>query len=68
MRTYNQALELAMMCARNARLSSNKQVARELWKMAQEYQAEAAKLDDGRLPSLGNQPQWLQEQSQARQR
>jgi len=60
MRTYSEALELATMCARNARLSSNKQVARELWKMAQEYQAEAAKLDNGRQPELGDPPQELE--------
>jgi hypothetical protein len=35
-------------------------VARELWKMAQEYQAESAKLDDGRLPDLGNPPRELE--------
>jgi hypothetical protein len=56
MRTYAEAAELAKMCARNARASSEKQVARELWKMAQEYQAEAAKLDDGRLLDLGTAP------------
>ena len=33
MRTYSEALELAVMSARNARLASNKQVARELWKL-----------------------------------
>jgi hypothetical protein len=60
MRTYSEALELAIMCARNARLSSNKQVARELWKMAQEYQAEVAKLDSGRMPDLGETPPWLE--------
>jgi hypothetical protein len=38
MRTYREALELALMSARNARLTSDKQTARELWKMAQEYQ------------------------------
>jgi hypothetical protein len=38
------------MCAKNARLSTEKGVARELWKMAQEYQAEAAELDNGRRP------------------
>ena len=59
MRTYGESLELAEMCARNARIASNKDVARELWKMAQEYQAEVAKLDDGRLPELGNPPQGL---------
>ena len=57
MRTYSEAAELARMC-RNARTSSEKRVARELWKMAQEYQAEAAKLDDGRLLDLGTAPQW----------
>ena len=60
MRTYSEAAELAKMCARNARASSEKQVARELWKMAQEYQAEAAKLDDGRLLDLGTAPQWVE--------
>jgi hypothetical protein len=29
--------------------------------MAQEYQAEAAKLDDGKLPGLGNPPQGLED-------
>ena len=59
MRTYGEALELATICARNARISSDKDVARELWKMAREYQAEVAKLDNGRLPELGNPPQGL---------
>ena len=60
MRSYSEAFELAIMCARNARLSSNKEVARELWKMAQEYRAEAAKLDNGGLPDLGNPPLGLE--------
>jgi hypothetical protein len=34
MHTYSEALNLAMMCVRNAHLSSDKEVARELWKMA----------------------------------
>ena len=61
MRTYSEALELAKMCARNAHISSDKRVACELWKMAQEYQAEAAKLDDGKLPELGKPPQGLED-------
>jgi hypothetical protein len=61
MRTYSEAAELAKMCARNERASSEKRVARELWKMAQEYQAEAAKLDDGRLLDLGTAPQWVED-------
>ena len=52
MRTYEELLELANLCARNARISSEKEVARELWKMAQEYQAEATKLNNGRLPEF----------------
>ena len=58
--SYSETFELAMVCARNARFSGNKDVAREFWKMAQEYQAESAKLDDGRLPDLGNPPRELE--------
>jgi hypothetical protein len=59
MRTYSEAFELAKMCARDARLPSNEQTAHELWKMAQEYQVEAAKL--GRMPDLGDPPQGLED-------
>jgi hypothetical protein len=58
MHTYTEVLELAIMSARNARLASTKQVAQELWKIAQEYQAEAAKL--GEMPDIGEPPQGLQ--------
>ena len=61
MRTYSEALELALMSARNARSASTKQVARELWKMAQEYQAEVAKLSNGRVPDLGSPPDRLKD-------
>jgi len=60
-RSYSETFELAMVCARNARFSGNKDVAREFWKMAQEYQAESAKLDDGRLLDLGTAPQWVED-------
>jgi hypothetical protein len=56
--TYSEARKLAMMSARNARLASTKQVAQELWKMAQEYQAEAAKLGDA--PDIGEPPQGVE--------
>jgi hypothetical protein len=52
MHTYSEAFELATMCAQT-RSASTKQVAQELWKMEQEYQAEAAKLDGGRMPVRG---------------
>ena len=62
MRTYSEAFELALMSARNARSASTKQVARELWKMAQEYQAEAAaKLGNGRVLDLGSPPDSLKD-------
>jgi hypothetical protein len=59
MRTYSEACELAIMCARNSHGSTDKRVARELWKMAQEYQTEAAKL--GSAPDLGNPPRGLED-------
>jgi hypothetical protein len=58
MHTFSEALELAIMSARNARLSTNTRVAQELWKMAQEYQTEAAKL--GELPDIGDPPRGIE--------
>jgi hypothetical protein len=60
MRTYSEALEFAVMSARCARCASNNQVARELWKIAQEYQAEAAKLNGGTLPDIGDPPRGVE--------
>ena len=59
MHTYSEVLELAIMSARNARLASTKQAAQELWQIAQEYQAEAAKL--GEVPDIGDPPQGLED-------
>ena len=36
---YEDLVELARMCARNARITTSKDVADELWRMAKEYQA-----------------------------
>jgi hypothetical protein len=60
MRSYSDAIKLAEMSARCARLASNKQTARELWKIAQEYQAKAAKLNGGTPPDIGDPPQGLE--------
>jgi hypothetical protein len=60
MRTYSEALELVVMSARCARGASNNQVARELWKIAQEYQVEAAKLNGGTPPDIGDPPRGLE--------
>jgi hypothetical protein len=56
MLTHNEAVELARECARRARLAVSTEAAAELWKMAEVYQTEAAKLDRGRMPEIGPLP------------
>ena len=53
-RTYNELVELARMCWRQAHTTTSEPVACELRRMAHEYQQEAAKLDSGRLPEIGD--------------
>jgi hypothetical protein len=57
MRTYEELAELAVTCAKQAHITVNKDVARELWRMALGYQQEAAALGDGELPDIGEKPQ-----------
>jgi hypothetical protein len=61
MRTYEEAMELAQVCARNAHLAMSKEAARELWHMALEYLAEAAKLNRGEKLDIGDTPRLLRE-------
>lgn len=56
MHTYSEMAQLAQMCATNARLASNEEVAAVLWKMAREYQAKAVKLNGGKLSDIGRPP------------
>ena len=56
MQTYEDLVELARICAKNAHIADMPEIARELWKMAQEYQRKAAALDSGRLPDIGPPP------------
>jgi len=51
-----QLVELARLCANQARATSAKDVAATLWRMAQEYQQKAARLDSGKLPDIGEKP------------
>jgi hypothetical protein len=47
--------DLSRACAmRNARMTTDRQVADELWRMAKEYQARAATLGD--FPEIGDEP------------
>jgi len=56
-RTYRQAVTLARFCANQARIATLKGVAEEMWRLALEYQQEAAKLDsENNLPSIGEKP------------
>ena len=62
MQAYDELVELARIGAFNARNTLDPRVAAELWKMALEYQAKAAKLDSGRSPDVGPPPYVLREQ------
>ena len=59
MRTYKELLELAMTCAKQAHITTSKDVAHELWRMAVGYQQQAADLDGGKLPDIGERPAHL---------
>ena len=56
MRTYKELVDLATSCANSARLTTSPEVACQLWRMAVEYQEKAAKLNDGKLPNIGDPP------------
>jgi hypothetical protein len=53
---YNKLVELARLCANQARSTTSKYIAHELWRMAREYQRRASKLDGGKLPEIGSPP------------
>ena len=50
---YTELVNLARLCAINARLVGMTETAAVLWKMACEYQRKAAELHSGRLPDVG---------------
>ena len=56
MPTHEDLAELAKICARHARGATNKDVAAALWKMAEDYQSEAVKLDSAKSPDIGEPP------------
>ena len=56
--TYDDLAELARICARNARKATgSKVVSAELWRMATEYQARAAKVDNNKTLDIGPPPE-----------
>ena len=56
MATHEDLAELAKICARHARGTTNKNVATALWKMAEDDQSEAVKVDSAKLPDIGEPP------------
>ena len=54
MMSYDELVELAGLCSRTWRITTSKEVATELWRMAREHQAQAAKL--GVFPEIGDEP------------
>jgi hypothetical protein len=50
---YDELVELARICWRQARVAQTNGLAPELLRMAHEYQQKAAKLDRGKLPEIG---------------
>jgi hypothetical protein len=57
MRTYEDVVRLAEICAREAWIASTPQIAAELWRMAKEYQA-AAEHHRGEALDIGEPPPW----------
>ena len=53
MQTYSDLVELARKCASAARITVDREAARELWRMAIEYQYKAAALGNGEPPDIG---------------
>jgi hypothetical protein len=56
MPTHEDLAELAKICARHARGATDKDVATVLWKMAEDYQTKAVKLDSGGSPDIDEPP------------
>ena len=49
---YDNLVELARICSRQASLAEREDVARTLRRLAREYLQEAGKLDDGKIPDI----------------
>jgi hypothetical protein len=58
---YDDLVQLARQCAKQARSTENRLVTQELWRMARGYQRRAADLREGELPDIGLPPLWVTE-------
>ena len=59
MATFAELDEIARMLAMQSHVTASKEVAAELWRLAQQYRVQAGTLDDGKLPNIGNPPALL---------
>jgi hypothetical protein len=50
---YRELVELAKICLRQSRTAALPETAKELRRMAKQYQRDAAELDGGLLPDIG---------------
>jgi hypothetical protein len=55
MRSYDELVELARICLKQAREAKNPSVSAELRQLAKGYQIRAASMDNGRLPNIGEE-------------
>ena len=61
MPTYEDFVELALICARNAHTASSREVSALLWRMAVEHRDKAGKLNGGKGPDIREPPAQLSE-------
>jgi len=59
MQTYDDLVEMARICFKQAREAKNPSVISELRHVAKGYQVRAAAMDNGRFPSIGEEPPQL---------
>jgi hypothetical protein len=55
MQIYDDLVELARICLKQARVAKNPSVSAELRHLAKGYQVRAALMDKGRLPDIGDE-------------
>ena len=59
MPSYEDLEEVALVCARHAYATALDGAAVELWRLAEKYQSEAAKIKDGKPVDIGEPPPWV---------
>jgi hypothetical protein len=55
MQSYNDLVELARICLKQARETKSPSVSAELMHLAKGYQIRAASMDNGKLPDIGEE-------------